>query len=135
MRQKARFVSPRSSKIMVTKEKERRKGKSEEKERKRRKERMVALLVFTIATLKVVFVRKSRLMQKVYLAMTLSKIRLDIYRSQITLTYSKSSLFFARNISDVRRCASHYYRCESREATYSRAQEEKVHRQIEVHHE
>ena len=74
-------------------------------------------------------------MQKGYLAMTISKIRLDIYRSQMTLTYSKRSLFFARNISDVRRCASHYYRCESRESTYSRAQEEEVHRQIEIHHE
>ena len=35
--QNTRFVSPRSSKIIVTKEKERRKRKSEEKERRRRK--------------------------------------------------------------------------------------------------
>ena len=35
-RQKAGFLSPRSSKIIVTKEKERRKGKSEERERRRR---------------------------------------------------------------------------------------------------
>ena len=36
-RQKAGFLSPRSSKITVTKEKERRKRKGEEKERRRRK--------------------------------------------------------------------------------------------------
>ena len=35
-RQNARFLSPRGSKIIVTKEKERRKRKSEEKERRRR---------------------------------------------------------------------------------------------------
>ena len=46
------FLSPRSSKIIVTKEKERRKRKSEERERRRRKKKkMVALLVFIIATL------------------------------------------------------------------------------------
>ena len=40
-------------------EKERRKRKSEEKERRRRKKQaMVALLVFIIATLKIVFGRK-----------------------------------------------------------------------------
>ena len=50
-RQKARFLSPRSSKITVTKEKERRKRKSEEKESRRREKAMVALLVFIIATL------------------------------------------------------------------------------------
>ena len=38
-RQKAGFLSPRSSKIIVTKEKERRKRKSEEKERRRRKKK------------------------------------------------------------------------------------------------
>ena len=55
MRQKAGFLSPRSSKIIVTKEKERRKRKrkrkSEDKERGRRKKAMVTLLVFRIATL------------------------------------------------------------------------------------
>ena len=40
--EKARFLSPRSSKIIVTKEKERRKRKSEEKERKRKNKAMVA---------------------------------------------------------------------------------------------
>ena len=55
-RQKAGFLSPRSSKIIVTKEKERRKRKSEEKERRgRKKKAMVALLVFIIATLEIVF--------------------------------------------------------------------------------
>ena len=55
MRQKAGFLSPRSSKNRVTKEKERRKRKrkrkSEDKERGRRKKAMVTLLVFRIATL------------------------------------------------------------------------------------
>ena len=51
-RQKAGFLSPRRSKIIVTKEKERRKRKSEEKERRRRnKKAKVALLVFIMATL------------------------------------------------------------------------------------
>ena len=58
MCQKAGFVSPRSSKIIVTKEKERRKRKSEEKKGTEEKKRMVALLVLTIATLKIVFDRK-----------------------------------------------------------------------------
>ena len=52
-RQKARFLNPRNSKIIVTMGKERRKGKSEEKERRRRKKAMVALLVFIIATLEI----------------------------------------------------------------------------------
>ena len=50
--QKAFFLSPRSSKIIVTKEKERRKRKSEEKEKKEKETKaMVALSVFIIATL------------------------------------------------------------------------------------
>ena len=54
------FLSPRSSKITVTKKKERRKGRSEEKERKRTKKKaIVALLVFIIATLKLVFGQKT----------------------------------------------------------------------------
>ena len=84
-RQKAGFLSPRSSKIIVTKEEERRKRKrkrkrrSEDEERRRRKKAMVALLVFRIATLKIVFGRKNCRTQKVHLEITLSKIRLDIY--------------------------------------------------------
>ena len=39
---------------------------------------MVALLVFTIATLEIVFDRKILLEAKVYLAITLSEIRLEI---------------------------------------------------------
>ena len=58
-RQKARFVSPRSPKIVVTKEKETRKRKSEEKERRRRKKAMVELLVFVIASLEIVFGQKT----------------------------------------------------------------------------
>ena len=47
-RQKAGFLIPRSSKIIVRKEKERRKRKCKEKERRRRKTKaMVALLVFS----------------------------------------------------------------------------------------
>ena len=56
-RQKAGFLSPRISKITVTRKKERRKRKSEEK-----KKTMVALLVFITATLEMpVFGRKKLL--------------------------------------------------------------------------
>ena len=76
-RQNAGFLSPRSSKIRVTKKK---KGK---KERGRRREKtMVALLVFIMATLEIVFGRKKELLeQKVYLAIrfrSFSKIRLQL---------------------------------------------------------
>ena len=50
-------MSPRSSKITLTKEKERRRRKSEEK----RKKAMVALLVFIMATLTIVFGREKLL--------------------------------------------------------------------------
>ena len=65
-RQKAGFLSPRSSKITLTKEKEGRKRKSEEKERRRRKggeekKAMVALLVVIIATVEIGFGRKKLL--------------------------------------------------------------------------
>ena len=96
-RQKVGFSSPRSSKITVTKKKERTRRKSEEK----RKKAMVALLVFVIATLEIVFGRKKLqprprhthfLREKpwgrgwkncwtqklVHLAITFSKIRVDI---------------------------------------------------------
>ena len=65
---KSRFLNPRSSKITVTKEKERRKkGKCEEKEgRRREKKAMVVLLVFIIATL-------------VYFEITFSKIPLKVH--------------------------------------------------------
>ena len=56
-RQKTGFVSPRNSKIIETKEKERRKRKNEEK----RKKAMVALLVFIMATLKILLGRKQLL--------------------------------------------------------------------------
>ena len=49
--QKTRFLSPRASTIIVTKEKERRKRKSEEKERMIRKKAMVALLVCILPSL------------------------------------------------------------------------------------
>ena len=49
-RENAYFLSPRSSKIIVTKEKEKRKRKSEEKERRRREKVIVSLLVFITAT-------------------------------------------------------------------------------------
>ena len=59
-RQKAGFLSPRSPKIILTKEK--------------KKKAMVALLVFIIFTLEIVFGQKNCSTQKVYLAITLSKI-------------------------------------------------------------
>ena len=53
---KGRFLKPENgSKITVTKEKERRKRMSEEKKKKA----MVALLVFIMATLEIVFGRKN----------------------------------------------------------------------------
>ena len=57
-RQKAGFLSPRSPKIIVTKEKER---------RRRKKKAMVVLLVFIIFTLEIVFGKKNCSAQKVYL--------------------------------------------------------------------
>ena len=58
---KGRLLKPKNgSKIMVAKEKERRKRMSEEKKRRKRKKKaMVALLVFIIATLEIVFGRKN----------------------------------------------------------------------------
>ena len=53
--QKAGFLSPISSKITLTKEKERKKRKSQEEERRRREKAMVALLVFIMVTLEIVF--------------------------------------------------------------------------------
>lgn len=50
-RQEAGFLSPICSKITRTKEKEMSKRKSEEEERSRREKSMLALLVFTMATL------------------------------------------------------------------------------------
>ena len=55
-------MDPRSSKIILPKEKERRKRKSEEKETRRKKKAMVALLVFIMATLEIVFGRKKKLL-------------------------------------------------------------------------
>ena len=49
--QAAGFLSPICSKITRTKEKERSKRKSEEEETSRREKSMVALVVFTMATL------------------------------------------------------------------------------------
>ena len=72
-RQKAGFLSPRSSKIIVTKEKERRKRKIEEKEIRRRKKSNGCTLSFYNKT-----EQKNCWTQKVYLAITLSKIRLEI---------------------------------------------------------
>ena len=54
-----------SSKITTTKEKERRKRKSEGEERRRReKKAMIALLVFVMATLEIVFGRKKTVGRK-----------------------------------------------------------------------
>ena len=59
-RQEAGFLSPICSKITQTKEKEMSKRKSEEEERSRREKSMVTLLVFTMATLEIVFGRKKK---------------------------------------------------------------------------
>ena len=69
--QKAGFLSPRSSKIIVTKEKERRKRKSEEKGRRKRKKSNGCTPSFYSSY----FVGHAK---KVLLAITLSKNRLDL---------------------------------------------------------
>ena len=74
--QAAGFLSPICSKITRTKEKERSKrGVKEEEETSRREKSMVALLVFTMATLAE---KKNCWTQKVQLAVTFSKFRLDV---------------------------------------------------------
>ena len=81
-RQKAGFLSPRSSKITVTKEKERRKRKSEEKEGGEEKKAMVTLLVIIIATLEIVFGRKKLLDAKGPFGDNVFKIRVDIHTKE-----------------------------------------------------
>ena len=66
-RQKACFISPRSSKIIVTKEKKEKKKERGEAKEEKKKKTMVSLLVFIITTLKIL------------LAIALSKIWLDTY--------------------------------------------------------
>ena len=80
-RQKTGFMGPISSKITLTKEKERRKGKNKKEERRRRKKAMVALLVFFYNRYfgDKVWPKKSCWTQKVHLAVAFSKIRLDVY--------------------------------------------------------
>ena len=77
-------MSPISSKITQTKEKGMSKRKSEEVERSRREKSMVALFVFTMATLEFLAEKKNCWTQKVQLAVTFSEIRLDC----ITLFWS-----------------------------------------------
>ena len=60
------------------------KRKSEEVERSRREKSMVALFVFTMATLEFLAEKKNCWTQKVQLAVTFSEIRLDC----ITLFWS-----------------------------------------------
>ena len=72
--QKAGFLSPRNSKITVTKEKDMRKRKSGEKERRRReKSNGCTIIVFVIATL--FLAEKDCWTKKVSLAIRFSKIR------------------------------------------------------------
>ena len=60
--QNAGFLSPRSSKITVTKEKERKKKESARRRKEgEEKKAMVVLLVFIIATLEIVFGRNKLL--------------------------------------------------------------------------
>ena len=55
------------------------KGRARRRKGGEEKQAMVALLVFIIPTLEIVFGSKSCSTQKVHLAITLLKIRLDIY--------------------------------------------------------
>ena len=89
-RQKAGFLSPRSSKIIVTKEKERRKRKSEENERRgRAKKQWFSLLVFHDSYFRDRFLaEKNCWTLKVYLAITFSKIQLAIIWTQVILSPS-----------------------------------------------
>ena len=57
-RQKASFLGPINSKITLTKEKEKRKRNREEKKGGIEKKAVVALLVFIMATLEIIFGRK-----------------------------------------------------------------------------
>ena len=75
MPQKADFLGPISCNRTLKKEKERKKESEKEERKRREKKGMVALLVFIMATLKIVFARKKNcLTQKVRLAVTFSKI-------------------------------------------------------------
>ena len=78
-RQKACFLSPRSSKITVTKEikgKEKKQGRGKGREKNEKKKAIVVLLVFIMATLELVFGQKT--LSDVHLAIKFSKIRLNI---------------------------------------------------------
>ena len=80
-RQKAGFLCAISSRITLTKEKERRKRKSEQEERKRREKRSGCTLGFYNGYFGNSFwPKKGCGTEKVHLAVTFSKIRLDIYR-------------------------------------------------------
>ena len=80
MRQKTGLVGARSSRITLAKEKE---GEKERARRKKGREEknglMVALLVFIMATLKI-WPKKKLLDEKVHLAVTFSKIRLEMFK-------------------------------------------------------
>ena len=80
-RQKPGFLGPISSKITPTKEKERTKSKSEEEERRRREKNNGCTLRFYNGCSGDSFwpKKKNCWMEEVYLAITFSKIRLDIY--------------------------------------------------------
>jgi len=71
-------LRPRSSNITQTKEKERRKRKSDQEERRRREQSNGAFLVLIMDTLEIVFDQKNCWTEEIHLAVTFSKIRLDI---------------------------------------------------------
>ena len=73
-RQKAGFLRPGELQNHINEGKE----KEKKKERGEEKKAMGALLVFIMATLTVVFGRKNCWTQTVHLAVTFSKVRLDI---------------------------------------------------------
>ena len=101
---KGRFRKPENLQNHSNEEKERRKRKSEEKERRRReKKTMVAPLVFITATLEIVVTKKKNCWtQKVHLAITLSKIRRDIYSHALI----NESAFFRKLLAVVERAVT-----------------------------
>ena len=75
----AGFLSPISSKITVTKEKERRKRKERRRKGGEERKAMVVLFGFYNGYFEIVFGQKNCWTQKVHLVITFSKIRLDVY--------------------------------------------------------
>ena len=93
---KAAFLSPRSSKIIATKEKERRKRKSEARKGGEEKKAIDALLVSIIATLEIVFGRKKLFDAKGPLGDNVSTIPLDVNFQKLTCRITRTLLHQTR---------------------------------------